>query len=460
VSAPHADQRQRWHQRARHALAYSLRVRLVALFVLLAMAMTGTFLLGMKAALSVGWRDAARPLVSDYVDKLTAEIGDPPDVARAQALTQRLPLSVRITGPQVNWRSHSQAFDEDEQGMGDGVGDRMGGKWGDQRNPSDEPSFHLRDTASGHHIQFGVSVKAWRDRPRFIGWATLATLLVLTALAYAWVRRMLSPLDDIRAGALRFGTGDFAQRIALRNAHHPDELGELAATINTMGADIHKMLEGKRALLLAISHELRSPLTRARLNTELLPDTPELQANREALLRDLALMRDLVTDLLESERLASPHAALHREPTDLAALVGEVLASLNGTPQVQQTMPAHLPLLPLDRARMRLLLRNLLDNALRHSAGARAVPQVLVQQLAGGAVSITVRDHGPGVPDEQLPHLAQPFYRPDAARTRTEGGVGLGLYLCKLVALAHGGSFGVRNAQPGLEVCVVLPAMR
>ena len=121
---------------------------------------------------------------------------------------------------------------------------------------------------------------------------------------------MLRPLDDIRAGALRFGAGEFGTSpFRCSHARSPDELGELAATINTMGSDIHQMLEAKRALLLAISHELRSPLTRARLNTELLPETPEVQPNREALLRDLALMRDLVTDLLESERLASPHAA-------------------------------------------------------------------------------------------------------------------------------------------------------
>ena len=73
-----------------------------------------------------------------------------------------------------------------------------------------------------------------------------------------------------------------------------------------------------------ISHELRSPLTRARLNAELVPDTPETLPERNALLRDLNEMRDLISDLLESERLASPHAALHREPVDLAALVREV----------------------------------------------------------------------------------------------------------------------------------------
>jgi signal transduction histidine kinase len=225
-----------------------------------------------------------------------------------------------------------------------------------------------------------------------------------------------------------------------------------------MGADIHQMLEAKRALLLAISHELRSPLTRARLNTELLPETPDVQANREALLRDLGQMRDLVTDLLESERLASPHAALNREPTDLAALVVEVVAGLEGTSHVVQNVQADLPILSLDRTRLRLLLRNLLDNALRHSADAVHPPEVSLSMNTDGTVQLTVRDHGTGVPEDQLPQLAQPFYRPDTARTREGGGVGLGLYLCRLVALAHGGSFTVRNAQPGLAVDVSLPA--
>ena len=202
---------------------------------------------------------------------------------------------------------------------------------------------------------------------------------------------------------------------------------------------------------------MRSPLTRARLDTELLTETPDVQPSRAALLRDLGQMRDLVTDLLESERLASPHAALHREPTDLAALVAEVVAALDGTPAIAQNLQADVPVLQLDRTRMRLLLRNLLDNALRHSVGAAQPPEVSLVQTAEGAIQITVRDFGTGVPDDQLPHLAQPFHRPDTARTREGGGVGLGLYLCRLVALAHGGSLVVRNAQPGLEVAVLLP---
>jgi signal transduction histidine kinase len=282
-------------------------------------------------------------------------------------------------------------------------------------------------------------------------------LLVFTGLAYIRVRRMLRPLDDIRAGALRFGAGDFTQAIAVRHARQPDELGELAAAVNTMGADIHQMLEAKRTLLLAISHELRSPLTRARLNTELLPETADVQPGRSALLRDLALMRDLVTDLLESERLASPHAALHREPVALAQLVGEVIAGLDGTEKVELQVSADLPILQLDRMRMRMLLRNLLENALRHSAGATQAPLVAIQPLPAGGVAITVRDFGMGVPENQIALLAQPFYRSDTARERASGGVGLGLYLCQLVAHAHGATFQIENAKPGLKVSVSLP---
>jgi signal transduction histidine kinase len=172
-------------------------------------------------------------------------------------------------------------------------------------------------------------------------------------------------------------------------------------------------------------------------------------------------MRDLVADLLESERLASPHAALHREPTDLAELVAEVVAALtaeaNDSSAILQTLQPGAPKLQLDRTRIRLLLRNLVDNALRHSVDVGQPPEVSLVQTADGAIQLTVRDFGTGVPEDQLPHLAQPFYRPDSARTREGGGVGLGLYLCKLVALAHGGSFAICNAQPGLEVIVSLP---
>lgn len=423
-----------WQQRARRHFRHSLKGRLVLLFLLLAFALSGAFLFGMQKALGIGWRDAARPLVSDYVDRLAAEIGSPPVIERARALAQRLPITVRIEGPQVRWESHAS---------------ENAGRWHGHERWAAEGTLLARTTADGHRIEFGLNVQPWRDRPRIWGWATLAALLLLTLFAYKYVRRLLRPLDDIRAGAQRFGRGAFADPIPVRRN---DELGDLANDVNAMASSIHQMLEAKRTLLLAISHELRSPITRARLHVELLPESGDAAVRREALLRELQEMADLVTELLESERLGQGHAALQREPTDLGELVREAAAGANVGSEIEPDLPP----LRLDRVRMRLLLRNLLDNAVHHGAGAQP-PVLRLAREAPSLLVLSVRDFGPGVDDAVLPQLAQPFYRPDVSRERATGGVGLGLYLARLIAQAHGATFTLRNARPGLEASIRFP---
>ena len=420
-------------RRWRHQLRRSLGLRLVLLFLLLALATTAIFLAGMQRALSGGWSAVLRPLVADYVDRLAAEIGSPPDLARAQALVQRLPLSVRIDGQLVNWDSQPQR--------------RSGPR--SPEHDDDEGWLLQRRSADGHRITFGLGESGWAKRPRRIGWITLAALLLLTAAAYATVRHLFRPLDDIRAGALRFGQGQFDTSIPVRRK---DELGELAAQVNTMARDLHAMLEAQRGLLLAVSHELRSPLTRARLNAELVAPGEA----RDALLRDLGAMRDLIADLLESERLAAGHAALQHEHIDPNALVRELVAEHFAGAALRLELAPALPAAALDPVRVRLALRNLIDNALRHGGGAATPPRVGTT-MADGSVIFSVRDFGPGVDEAQLARLSEAFYRSDAARQRSTGGVGLGLYLCRLVAQAHGGTLQLRNARPGLELSLSLP---
>ncbi|GAA0763558.1 HAMP domain-containing histidine kinase [Ideonella azotifigens] len=420
-------------RRWRHGLGHSLKRRLVFLFVLLAVGTTLVFLAGSREVFSTGWRELVKPLVSDYLDRLTAEIGSPPDIARAQALTQRLPISIGIDGPLVNWQSPNTPQD-----ASDG-----------RKLPHDASLRALlsRRTSDGHHIRYGIAAWQWQEHPRWFSGMTLGGLLVLTGLAFFYVRKLFRPLDDIRAGAMRYGTGDFSQPIPLRQH---DELGELAIQVNAMAANLQRMLDGQRGLLLAISHELRSPLTRARLNAELVAEGPE----RQALLRDLAEMRDLIHDLLESERLARGHDALQREPVDLNQLLRDQVAQQCPEQPIEWQLDPTLPTLQLDRSRMQLLLRNLLDNALRHGSGGTLD---LATHRNGQQLSLSVRDRGPGVPVDQRDRLAQPFYRPDAARTRRDGGVGLGLYLCRLVAESHGGTLKFEDAGPGLRVVVTLP---
>ena len=462
------------------ALSASLRLRLVLGFLLLALGLSITFVSAGRLAFGVGWRDATRPLVSDYVDRLAAEVapGGVPDLHKAQALAARLPITLRIEGPTLSWASHPARADRDRERDRERAGVPDPGM----------ASLRTRVTADGHRLVFGLDTALLERRPSVFV-AALGVLLVLTLLAYLYVRRQLRPLDAIRAGAQRFGAGEFDRPIPVADAGRPDELGEVARTLNTMGQDIRGMLDAKRGLLLAISHELRSPLTRARLHAELLPETPQTAPQRDALLHDLAEMGRLIADLLETERLSQPHSALHREPVDLAALVRAVLRELGVTddgagPSRDETgaqscravslrLEDTLAPVWLDPSRIRLLLRNLLDNAWRHGGDAALPPQLSVRSgrdeptapsaeatvpgESASGVWIEVRDHGPGVPEDQLGALAEPFYRPDSARTRAAGGVGLGLSLCRLVAQAHGGRMEIANALPGLRVRVWLP---
>ena len=501
----------------------SLGARLVGLFLVLAVAVAATFMLGMHALQRVGWHEYLRPLVTNYADTLVSEIGSPPDVDRARVLTQRLPLHIRIEGPDINWDSADEppplpggvgptrpsrhptpsgvepmrssrhptpsgvepmrssrhpfvtlpngdplplvvpeprrapartTFDHVAPDAAPRLGPR-GVPYHLSLNTDIDPSLWrvVRRLPDGHRIIFSLADMSHETRAEHIGWATLALLLLLTALAYAWVRHMLRPLAALREGAVRYGQGDFSRPIVPRNR---DELGDLAEQINGMAARLHHMLDAKRQLLLAISHELRSPLARARMNTELLEDSGE----RSALLRDLGEMRDLITDLLESERLADVqaggHAALQTETATLSDIIHEQCdaqaAAGTLTLQLDETLPA----LPLDRARMRLLLRNLVDNALRHGSESPQ-PLVISTSTTPQAAQLVVRDFGPGMEESQLQHAAEAFYRADAARLRSTGGVGLGLYLCKLVVEAHGGTLTLRNAHPGLEITATIP---
>jgi signal transduction histidine kinase len=425
----------RWHAASRR-WRRSIKWRLVTLFLLLALATTAVFLFGMQRILQGGWQSYARPLVADYVDRLAAEIGSPPDAQRAAAIEERLPISVQIEGPLVQYdskpeRRRSWRGARNDHGFGEG--------------------FSLtRTTADGHRISFDLASPEQTQGPRTLGWFTLAALLALTALAYRQVRKLLRPLEEIGAGVEAYGRGDFSQPIAVRRS---DELGALAARINAMAQGLEGMLDAKRALLLAISHELRSPLTRARVNAELVEEGEA----RDALLRDLGEMRDLITDLLESERLAGGHAALQAEPLELTpwlhALVQEQFADSGVTLAIDPAVGT----LRADPMRLRLLLRNLIDNALRHSTQAPRPPEVFATLQGQNHIALGVRDFGSGVSAEELAHLAEPFYRADSARLRTTGGVGLGLFLCRLVALAHGGVLEFERAEPGLRVAAVLP---
>ncbi|HBR98075.1 MAG TPA: hypothetical protein DD979_11955 [Gammaproteobacteria bacterium] len=257
----------------------------------------------------------------------------------------------------------------------------------------------------------------------------IAASLAILALSYVIIYRLFSPIYALNDGVKKIAAGDISARLAAGNR---DELGELVDNVNIMAGKIQHMLEAKNDLLLAVSHELRSPLTQARVLAEMVKDT----AIKSRLCQSLAWLSSLVTTLLDAERLTLSNDALQREDTDLITLLKQIVAEVD-QPQLQLTTPTSTVQLQLDPMRITLLLKNLIDNALTYGEGHRV--HITLNQHAG-QVLLGVSDQGPGIDADTLARLGTPFYRPDASRTRHTGGSGLGIYVARAIAEAHGGS--------------------
>jgi signal transduction histidine kinase len=258
--------------------------------------------------------------------------------------------------------------------------------------------------------------------------------LSFLVLAYASVTWLFRPIRNIREGAEHIGRGNFDFRISKIRR---DQLGDLATDINRLAGDVESMLDAKRALLLGISHELRTPLSRMRLALEFLDD----EENVYSLKAEIAEMEKIVVSLLEAERLNSRHAQLSRTPVVISELINELLDDFfsREADRIQVNLPAERVTAFVDEARITLLLKNLISNALRYSKPMDGLVELTVS-ATGGELVMTVTDHGPGLSQDQADHIGEPFYRSDPSRARKSGGSGLGLYLATLVANAHGGT--------------------
>ena len=182
----------------------------------------------------------------------------------------------------------------------------------------------------------------------------------------------------------------------------------------------------------------------------------ESSSNRERLLEDIQEMETLITEILETERMNSIHVSLSRQSVNPELLVKTALEEFQSD-QVKIEIDGYLGEFMLDEVRIKLLLRNLVSNAVRHS-GDDELPVLVKLFKRNEALSIQVIDHGPGIAPEHLEKITEPFYRADPSRTRATGGFGLGLYLCKLIAEAHGGDLDVSSKQSeGTIVTVNLP---
>ncbi len=279
------------------------------------------------------------------------------------------------------------------------------------------------------------------------GLAYLAMIAAVTGLAaYPVVRHLTRRLETLRRGVDAWGEGALVTRVPAKGS---DEVAAVAKSFNRAADHIERMIVAHRSLLANASHELRSPLARLRMAIDLYEIDPG-RARKDEIVRNLGELDDLVEEILLASRLDHAGDLARTESVDLLALASEEGArngiAVSGVPAVIDGDPKLLT----------RLVRNLMQNALRHGA-----PPVDVDvATAGPDVTLTVRDHGPGIPEGEGERVFEAFYRP-SGRSEQAGGWGLGLSLVRQIAAHHGGA--VRHETPeggGARFVVSFPAAR
>ena len=306
-----------------------------------------------------------------------------------------------------------------------------------------EVSRQLKD---GTWMRFHAPVTATDAlrEPGFI--ASLGGSAAVAILLSAWVLGFTTrPLRRFAAAANRLGIDMNAP--SLEEAG-PREVRLAAAAFNKMQRRLRAFVEDRTRMLAAVSHDLRTPLTRLRLRAEFIDD----DVVRDKMLEDLSEMEAMIGSTLAFARDEANKEAI--EPLELNAMLARLGEDMRDAGKPVGVTPAPFSI-PISGRRMALrrALGNLMENAVKYGQTAHVAVAV-----TGENVTITIDDQGPGIPEQEFENVFRPFCRLEASRSRDTGGTGLGLSVANDVIRAHGGEIRLSNRpEGGLRVTVVLP---
>jgi signal transduction histidine kinase len=291
------------------------------------------------------------------------------------------------------------------------------------------------------------------------GWAIFWVLLIIGGLFLVWrtVRTTAAPIADVMTAAERVADGDYSVRVETRAN---GEVGRLVESFNAMTTRLETNETQRRNLFADVAHELRTPLSIIRGNTEGMLDGvyPRDDANLETILDATAVMARLLDDLRTLSQTDTGALRLHKQTTDVAELLDDIRYAF--APRAAEAGVAfgieaeQLPPLDIDPVRVRQVLENLLDNALRHTPRGGTI--LIEVRREGPAALFRVADTGRGIPAEALPHVFDRFWK-----SADSGGSGLGLAIARGLIEAHGGKIRADSVVGrGTVVSFTLPAGR
>lgn len=310
------------------------------------------------------------------------------------------------------------------------------------------------ESSDGHYWFVAVNAKGpnrWTFFPYYL------LVIGVTAVIY-WLSTtgVLRPLQRIARTLDRFGGGDLSVR--LRSGRR-DEIGMLAQSFDGMADRIQTLLTSEQRLLADISHELRSPLTRIKFALALTESDASQRGAFDRVQREVNRITALVSELTELARAEGDPLERRLAPIELQDLFEESVCDCELEAQARGcTIDVHGDLRATvigDRELLRRVFENVLRNAIRYSPSGGIIESLLSRGATGAIV--VIRDFGPGVPENLLQDIFEPFFRVEEARDTHSGGVGLGLSIAKRALQVHGGSIAAENACPGLRVRITIP---
>ena len=329
------------------------------------------------------------------------------------------------------------------------------------------PTGRAREGGSSERGETPASEPGWASLlPYDLGVRALVWLVLGGLGCYLLARYITAPVTRLRNATRRLAEGDLSARVGSERHRRRDELEDLGRDFDRMAARLETLVSAQRRLLSDISHELRSPLARMNVALGLLRqrgvDDPDGMLGR--LETEADRLNGLIGDLLTLSRVESGEPGPGPRPLDLGLLAEEIAddarfeAGARGC-EVRLIRPGTV-LADGEPELLHSALENVVRNAVRHTADGTAVEITVELRADAGSPEavIEVRDHGPGLPGDQLGRIFEPFYRLDDARERSSGGTGLGLAIAKRAVMQHGGQIRA-DAAPGggLIVTIRLP---
>ncbi|KTC78305.1 two-component system sensor histidine kinase CpxA [Legionella brunensis] len=305
-----------------------------------------------------------------------------------------------------------------------------------------------------------------------IPWAGLTIRLAIAIIISGLICYLLSvyltqPLRSLRMAAKSIATGQLSTRVGRIKGHQRDEIAELSDEFDRMAEQLETIMNSKERLLQDISHELRSPLARLQIAIELGRKKAKNLAEIEFSRMEVECLRlnTLIGEILEFARLDKSFTQLNRTLINLPTLLKQIIDDANfelGTKQSGVFLQEEIGncQLFLDERLVHRAIENIIRNALRYSAPNPHVDVSLHFDVKHSQINIDIADNGPGVPEEQLEKIFNPFYRVDSSREKKTGGYGLGLSIAQQAIKLHQGQISAMNRKEGgLLVRISLPLL-